>query len=133
MLWWGDAGLTNAPVDHVHFEREVLAVDAVLGGSVDVELGEFELVATKGGGSVHDNLDGGVEVLKLDSLLGDLDDGLLSSVADGAVCMCVSGYVRNMTGCTIENKDLPMLMGLWFFPALHASFSGASAAQLRGP
>ena len=120
-------------MDHVDFEREVLAVDAVLGGSVDVELSEFELVATEGGGAVHDNLDGGVEVLKLNSLLGNVDDGLLSSVADRAVCACVSDAVRDTASCMMEKQDLPMLIGLWFFPALHASFSGASAAQLRGP
>jgi hypothetical protein len=120
-------------VDHVDFEREVLAVNAVLGGSVDVKLSEFELVATEGGGAVHDNLDGGVEVLKLNSLLGNVDDGLLSSVADRAVCACVSEAVGDTASCMMEKKDLPMLIGLWFFPALHASFSGASAAQLRGP
>lgn len=133
MPWWENAGLTNALVDHVDFEREVLAVDPVLRGSVDVELSEFELVATEGGGAIHDNLDGGVEVLKLDSLLGNFDDWLLGGVADRAVCACVSEAVRYTASCTMEKKYLPMLIGLWFFPALHASFSGASAAQLRGP
>ena len=87
------AGLTDALVHHVHLEREVLAVDAVLGGGVDVELGKAELVAAEGGGAVHHDLNGGVEVLELDSLLGDVDDGLLGGVADGAVCACVSKAV----------------------------------------
>jgi hypothetical protein len=30
-------------------------------------------------------------------------------------------------------ENVPMLIGDWFFPALHASFSAASVAQLKGP
>ena len=76
---------------HVNLEREVLAVDAVLGGGVDVELSKTELVAAKGGGTVHYNLNGGVEVLKLNSLLRNVDDRLLSCECNGAVCIHVSG------------------------------------------
>lgn len=85
-----EGGRTNAFVHHVHLEREVLAVDAVLRGSVDVELGEAELVATEGGGAVYDDFDGGVEVLEFNGLLGDVEDGLLCGEAHGAVWMCVS-------------------------------------------
>lgn len=87
----GKGERTNALVHHVNFEREVLAVDAVLGRGVNVELSKSELVATKGGGAVDDNLDGGVEVLKFHGLLWDVQDRLLSSEAHRAVYVCVSG------------------------------------------
>lgn len=57
---------------HVHFEREVLAVDSVLAGRVHVELREAELRAAEGGGAVYDDFDGGVKVLEFDGLLGDV-------------------------------------------------------------
>ena len=66
---------------HVHFEREVLAVDTVLGRGVDVELCKLELGSSEGGGAVDDDFDGGVEVLEFDCLLGDVDDGLFSGKA----------------------------------------------------
>jgi hypothetical protein len=33
----------------------------------------------------------------------------------------------------LGRSSVPMLMGDWFVPALHASFSGARDAQLKGP
>lgn len=66
----------------MHLKRKILAVDAMLGRRMNVELSQTELVAIKGCGTVHHNLDGGVEVLEYDSLLGDIDDGFLSSEAD---------------------------------------------------
>lgn len=78
-------------MDHVHLEWEVLAVDAVLRRSVDVELSEGVLVAFESSGAVHDDLDGRAEVLKLNSPRGKGEGGLGSSIADGAVCRCVSG------------------------------------------
>ena len=67
-------------------KREILAVNAMFGRCVDMELRETELVATKGCCTVYYNLDGGIEIFEQDSLLRDFDGGLFSSKADRAIC-----------------------------------------------
>ena len=76
---------TDALVDHVNFEREVLVVDVVLGGGVHVELLETEVRSVEGGGAVDDDLDRRAQVLKLDSLLRDIYDRAVCSGANGSI------------------------------------------------
>jgi hypothetical protein len=66
---------TDGLVDHVDLEREVLAVDVVLGGGVHVELDKPEVGALECRRAVHDDLDRRPEVLKHNALLRDVDDG----------------------------------------------------------
>lgn len=71
----GEAGAIGGFVHHVHFKREVLLVDAMLGGSVQVVLSQVEGGATDSCGTVDDNLESAAEVLKLGRLnVRDFDD-----------------------------------------------------------
>lgn len=63
---------TDPFVHHVNLQGEVLAVDAMLRGRVEMELCELELRAAKGGSSIDDDFDGSVEIFELDSLLGNV-------------------------------------------------------------
>lgn len=67
---------------HVDFQREIFSIDVVLGRSVYVELSESEIGAGKGSGSVHDDFNGGTQILKLNLLLRNVQRGLLGCKGD---------------------------------------------------
>jgi hypothetical protein len=72
-------------VDEVGFEGEVLIVDAVLRGRVEVELLEAEGGAGEVCGAVYDDFDGGAKVFKFDGLLGNVEGGLFGGGGNGCI------------------------------------------------
>lgn len=72
-------------MDEVCFEGEIFFADAVFGGGVEVELLEAEVGAGEGRGAVYDDFDCCAEILKLNGLLFDCEDGLFGSQGDGCI------------------------------------------------
>jgi hypothetical protein len=96
-----------------------------------MELDETVVGTGEAGRAVDNDFDRRSEVLEDYFSRGDVKSGLRGSRGDGGIWWKVLvGSVFCHAG---PRTDIPTLMGDWFFPALHASFSGAREAQLKGP
>jgi len=78
--------LTDTLMHHVHLKREVLLADAMFRRGMEMELLESELLAGESRGTVGDNLERRAQILKLELLLGNIDDRDFRCNVDSVVC-----------------------------------------------
>ena len=125
------AFIVDALVDHVDLQGEVFIIDVVLGGGVHVELDETVVGTGEAGRAVDNDFNCRSEVLEDYFSRGDVKSGPRGGRGDGGIWWEV--LVGSDFCHRVSRTNIPTLMGDWFFPALHASFSGAREAQLKGP
>lgn len=81
----GGSILTSSLEHKVNLSREVLSMEVVLAGSVEVELGEVVRDTANGGRAVGVDLDGGAQVLKLSTAGVRVDGQAEGGAANGGL------------------------------------------------
>lgn len=86
-IQWERSSLTGSLEDEVNLSREVLAVEVVLRGSVEVELEEVVVLGANLGSAGGDDLDGGAKVQELGLVdVGDVE-GKVRATDDGVLAL----------------------------------------------